>query len=148
MRYSACLIALVSTFALSVSVMAAEKEVYKSVDKQGEVKFTDQASAGAEVVDIENPNIADSVPDAPRQSKPEIKKVSKGGEPDQPKTVYRSYDDDEKNPKRVHREQQRQERRDERHEAREGQGNGSHPKQGEGQAKAHKQGASHHGGAR
>ena len=57
MRYSACLIALVSTFSLSLSVMAAEKEVYKSVDKQGEVKFTDQASAGAEVVDIENPNI-------------------------------------------------------------------------------------------
>ncbi len=146
MRYSTCLIAFVSTFALSLSVMGAEKEVYKSVDKQGEVKFTDQASIGAEVVDIQNPNIADAVPDAPRQAKPEIKKDSKGGEPAQPKTLYRSYDDDEKNPKRVHLEQQLQERRDERREAREG--NGPHPKQGKGQAKAHKPGASHHGGAR
>ncbi|PCJ36173.1 MAG: hypothetical protein COA75_08015 [Cellvibrionales bacterium] len=119
MKYPNYLLAFIATF--SFTLLTEAKEIYESKGKQGGVEFTDQPSPGAEVVNIQEPNIADAV-DSPKptQDKPEIKKTTKQSEPVEPEISYRNIaGDDDKNPKRVHREQQRQERRNERQDSRE-----------------------------
>ncbi|OUS16987.1 hypothetical protein A9Q88_05935 [Gammaproteobacteria bacterium 50_400_T64] len=119
MKHSNYLLAFIATF--TFTLFAEAKEIYESTDKTGGTEFTDQPSAGAEVVNIQEPNIADAV-DSPKptQDKPETKKATKQSEPAEPEISYRNIaGDDDKNPKRVHREQQRQERRNKRQDNRE-----------------------------
>jgi len=124
MKYRNYLLAFMTTFTL----MAEAKEIYESKNKQGEVKFTDQPSPDAEVVNIQEPNIADAV-DSKKSTrdKPKTKQKTKSVEPD---VVYRGFSgDDDKDPKRVHREQQRQKRKYERQENNDGQGDKRRPKE-------------------
>ena len=119
MKYPNYLLAFIATF--SFTLLAEAKEIYELKDRKGGVKFTDQPNPGAELIHIQEPNIADAV-DTPKpaQDKPEIKKTTKRSEPPKPEISYRNVArDDDKNPKRVHREQQRQERRNKRQDSRE-----------------------------
>jgi len=119
MKHSNYLLAFIATF--SFTLLTEANEIYESKNKKGGIEFTDQPSPGAEVVNIQEPNIADAV-DSPKpaQDKPEIKKTTKRSEPPKPEISYRNVaGDDDKNPKRVHREQQRQERRNKRQDSRE-----------------------------
>jgi len=129
MKHSNYLLAFIATF--SFTLLTEANEIYESKNKKGGIEFTDQPSPGAEVVNIQEPNIADAV-DSPKpaQDKPEIKKTTKRSEPPKPEISYQDVagdeiyyrniaGDDDKNPKRVHREQQRQERRNKRQDSRE-----------------------------
>ena len=117
MKYPNYLLAFIATF--SFTLLTEAKEIYESKGKKGGVEFTDQPSPGAEVVNIQEPNIADAV-DSPKptQDKPEIKKTTKQKAPAEPEVIHRDVADDDKNPKRVHREQQRQKRKYERQDNR------------------------------
>ena len=137
MKYQKRLISIVATFIFSFAVVAEEKEIYKSKDKQGQVEFTDQPNLDAERVTIQNPNIADGIDrQKPSQTRTESQSTRKSAPPTQPAGSTRQYwSDEDKNPKRVHREQQRQMRKYERQEG--NQGNTPRPKEtrGNGQKK-------------
>lgn len=146
MKYRNYLMPFIAIF--TFTLMTEAKEIYESKNKQGEVEFTDQPSPGAQVVNIEEPNIADAV-DSPKpiQDKPEIEKTTKQIDPVEPEVVYRGFaDDDDRNPKRVHREQQIQERRYDHKEDQDG----LRPKENRGneQQKAQHKETAHHGARR
>lgn len=62
---------LISGLCLStLSVMA--QQVYRSTDAQGNVVFSDTPAEGSEAVNIDTPNIADSVETPPPSSEPKL----------------------------------------------------------------------------
>jgi hypothetical protein len=55
---------MIFTAIITTSFAAGAQEVYESVDQQGVVEFSDQATAGAKEVDV-RPNVVDVAPVAP-----------------------------------------------------------------------------------
>lgn len=48
---------------ITVSFTVVAEQVYESVDKEGVVEFSDQPNSDAQVIDVEKPNVADSLPE-------------------------------------------------------------------------------------
>ncbi len=84
---------------LCLPVMA--QQVYRSTDAQGNVVFSDTPTAGSETVDIDAPNIADSVkvpPPQPEQEvepKPEVANEEAAPAPNSESTNIQKEVDDE-----------------------------------------------------
>ncbi len=116
MKHSNYLLAFIATF----TMLAEAKDIYETKGKEGSVKFTDQPSPNAKVIEIQKPNLADGVDiPEPAQNKPEIKPIEPD-QPDQPQVIYRGIaDDDLINPKRARLEERIEERRDDHQEPRE-----------------------------
>jgi len=53
---------LVFVVMLTFSFTANAERVYESTDKEGVVEFSDKPSSGAEVINVEKPNVADTLP--------------------------------------------------------------------------------------
>lgn len=88
--------------------MAEAKEIYESKNKQGEVEFSDQPSPNAEVVDIQEPNIASSVDIPPVIVNEGIKKPVTPTQSEISTRIIRG--DDDKNPERIPLKQEIRER--------------------------------------
>lgn len=61
---------LVFTTMIAVSFIANAEEVYEKVNKEGVAEFSDKPSSGAHTIDVEKPNVANTLPAESTESSP------------------------------------------------------------------------------
>ena len=95
---------------ITVSFIVSAEKVYESVDEEGVIEFSDKPSSDAQVIDVEKPNVADTVPTEQVKPSSSASKTSTNEKPassEQPEIIHvggDSYIDDDEKRRKMHRE--------------------------------------------